>query len=607
MCGLVGWIDFNKNLKAHVETLVAMEETMRRRGPDDGGVWVSTHAGVGHRRLSLVDLEGGVQPMISETPNGSVVLVYTGEIYNFVELRSELKAAGYSFRSRSDTEVVLLSYLHWGDRCVEHFNGMFAFAIWDERRQTLLLARDRLGIKPLYYYLYEGGILFASEPKGILANSLYTPAIRLGALPILLQPRLATAGHTPLTGIMEVEPARTITFNREGLTAKRYWKLESAPHPDDYDTTVARVRDLMHDIVARQIVADVPCAAMLSGGIDSTAVAALAIRKMAAAGNTAKLKTFCVSFDSDHTSFIATDLRPEVDSPYALEVATWLGTDHHDINIGAEQIERVLLDCCQSRDLPGFGQFDASMFLLCQHIAKHGKIALSGEAADEIFGGYPLFHDEALLAHNNFPWLRNGPRLTDYLVPELKDLIRPTELELDTYAQLLADVPRLPGENRKEARIREALYLNMQGPLAVILDRKDRISMANSLEVRVPFCDHRLVEYMWNVPWSMKCQTGVKGILKDAMKPYVPDVVRHRRKSAYPGMHNHAFEETFYNQAVAAVEHQQSPFYGMFDAAKIRELVSRMQQDKTWVNASHLLIPLVEASRWLRTYQVNFS
>lgn len=607
MCGLVGWIDFNKNLKSHAETLVAMTETMRRRGPDDGGIWLSTHAGLGHRRLSLIDLEGGVQPMISATANGSVVLVYTGEIYNFVELRSELRTAGYTFDSRSDTEVVLLSYLHWGDRCVERFNGMFAFAIWDERSQTLLLARDRLGIKPLYYYLYEGGILFASEPKGILANSLYKRGINLGALPILLQPRLATAGQTPLTGILEVQPARTLMFNRQGLTQRCYWQLESAPHPEDYETTVSRVRDLMQDIVARQIVADVPCAAMLSGGIDSTAVAALAIEKMVAAGNTTKLKTFCVSFDSDQSSFIATDLRPEVDSPYAQQVATWLGTDHHDISISAEHIERVLLDCCRSRDLPGFGQFDASMFLMCQHIAQHGKIALSGEAADEIFGGYPLFHDEALLAHDNFPWLRNGPRLTDYLVPELQDLIRPAELEKDTYAQLLGQVPSLPGESRKDARIREALYLNMQGPLAVILDRKDRISMANGLEVRVPFCDHRLVEYMWNVPWSMKCQNGVKGILKDAMQPYVPDVVLHRRKSAYPGMHNRAFEEAFYKQALAAVEDQQSPFYGMFDPAKIRELVSRMQHDKSWVNASHLLIPLVEGSRWLRAYQVSFS
>ncbi|MDV6697236.1 asparagine synthase (glutamine-hydrolyzing) [Pseudomonas aeruginosa] len=601
MCGLVGWISFSRNLQYEIHTVNAMNETLRSRGPDDGGIWYSKVAALAHRRLSLIDFEGGRQPMVSALSAGQVVLVYTGEVYNFQELRTQLVSAGLTFRTRSDTEVVLNAYLHWGEECVTRFRGMFAFAIWDERAQRLLLGRDRLGVKPLYYHVFDDGVLFASEPKAILRHPSYVPDVELKSLHILLQPRLTLPGETAWRGICEVPAAHTLSYDRWGVRLKRYWQLHSEPHHDDYGKTVEHVKGLLEEIVKQQVVADVPCSTMLSGGLDSTAITALVMETT----QTAEMHSFCIGFDTDNTDFAPTHLRPALDTPYADIASRHLGTQHRTVTITDEQIDSVQRASCLARDLPSLGQFDASMFLLCKNIATQGRIALSGEAADEIFGGYPLFHDEQQLSAATFPWLRNGPRLTDYLVPEVQQQLQPREFEHDRYAQVLASSPKLPGENAKDARVREALYLNMQGPLAVILDRKDRLSMAHGLEVRVPFCDHVLIEYMWNVPWDMKCQAGVKGILKDAMRSRVPNAVLERKKSAYPSLHSAPYLARFFEQATQLVTDQASPFYGLFDRNRYLSLIERMKHDKSWVNAHHMLIPLIETHRWMKLYNLT--
>jgi asparagine synthase (glutamine-hydrolysing)/putative beta-lactam synthetase len=479
----------------------------------------------------------------------------------------------------------------------------------------MLLGRDRLGVKPLYYYEYAGGILFASEPKGIIANPLFEAKLDIAAIPILLQPRLTMRGETPLVGLRENPPAYVLSYSRAGLSARRYWSLASEHHRDSFAKTARRVRELMEDTVRREIVADVPCGAMLSGGLDSTSVAAMAMRELRLHDPRGVLDTFCVQFDTDPAHFVGTELRPEIDAPYASEAAQFIGSRHRTVTASLAELLEVIPATRRTRDLPGWGQFDASMYLLFREMRRTCPVALTGEAADEVFGGYPYFFKPDVLEREGFPWLGNGPRLSDHLSPEVRKHVNPREAECARYSQLISEVPRLDGEDPGNARMREVFYLSMAGPLAVVLDRKDRMSMSQGLEVRIPFCDHRLVEYVWNVPWSMKSAGGVKGLLKAAVADVVPACANNRKKSAYPHMQSPDYDRILIGEATRLVEDEQSPIAWMFDVQGLKSLIAELGADVTpggmrrsfpgGASPAYMLVHLVEISRWLKDYKVS--
>jgi asparagine synthase (glutamine-hydrolysing) len=608
MCGIVGWVDFSRDLRLETDTLARMTETMRQRGPDAGGTWHAAHVGLGHRRLAVIDIAGGTQPMVStrSVQRDTTVLVYSGEVYNFLELRTVLRNAGHVFHTRSDTEVVVRAYEEWGPGCVERFNGMFAFAIWDSKREQLFLARDRMGVKPLYYFVYPGGILFASEPKGIMANPLFTPVVDEDLLPILFNPRLGLPGETPLHGLREVQPGHAVLTDRSGTHEYPYWRLVSREHRDDLATTVDTVRELLSDIVRRQLIADVPLSAMLSGGLDSTTISALAAGHLRHSG-AESLTTFCVEFAGDERDFRPTELRPEIDAPYARSAAKHIGANHHSVVLDTAQVLDALPTARRARDLPSMGQFDTSMYLLFAAMRERSTVALSAESADEIFAGYPWYHDEKMVWRDGFPWLGDAPRLADCLAPDLRARVRPEDAERDRYTTLRARVPRLTGEDRVNDRMREVLYLSMQRPLTYLLDRKDRMSMAVGLEVRVPFCDHRLVEYVWNIPWSMMVADGRwKSPLRMAAADIVPKETLDRPKSGYPGTHDPKFDEVVLNE-IASIQHDtSSPLYGVLDEQRVNAIVNGSgKKTMTWLNAAHLLTPVVEVEAWMRTYNIG--
>ncbi|GHI33152.1 hypothetical protein Sdagh_48820 [Streptomyces daghestanicus] len=405
MCGITGWVSFDRDLRAEKTALDAMTETMACRGPDDRGVWAEGPAALGHRRLAIIDLPGGRQPMTAGTPHGTVALVYSGETYNFTELRRELTGRGHRFTTDSDTEVVLRGYLEWGEALPERLNGMYAFAVWDGRADKLLMVRDRMGIKPFYFHPTADGVLFGSEPKAILANPLARRRVKLDGLRELFT-MIKTPGHAVWDGMREVEPGTVVTVDRDGVRTRRYWELETRPHTDDRDTTVARVRTLLDDIVRRQLVADVPRCTLLSGGLDSSALTALGARQLAGDGE--KIRSFAVDFAGQTENFVADELRGTPDTPFVHDVARTSGTDHQDIVLDAQALadpairEKVV----RARDLPaGFGDMDASLHLLFRAIREHSTVALSGESADEVFGGYLQFFDERARTADAFPWL----------------------------------------------------------------------------------------------------------------------------------------------------------------------------------------------------------
>jgi len=536
MCGLTGWVDFARDLTRERAAIEAMTETMACRGPDAAGVWLQPEVALGHRRLAVIDLAGGAQPMVVSTPSGDVAMVYTGEVYNYTELRRELVAAGHSFDTASDTEVVLRGYLQWGEGLADRLNGMYAFAIWDARERKLVMIRDRMGVKPLYFYRCPDGVLFGSEPKAIFANPLAQCAVDLDGLRELLVPA-RTPGTSVWKGMREVEPGTIVSVDECGIRERTYWRLESRPHSDDRDTTVARVRALLDDIVRRQLVADVPLGVLLSGGLDSSTITALSAGDLST-----PVRTFSVEFTGQAENFTPSDTHPALDTPFIRDVVRYVGSQHSDIVIDHRQLSDPALrrKVVAALDLPtGGGEQDASLYLLFKAIREQSTVALSGESADEIFGGYRQFHDPGVQQMDAFPWIAIGASWTDptgyILTPELRAALDLETYLQDRYADAVAEVERLPSEDGFTHRMRVMGYLHLTRFLRILLDRNDRMSMAVGLEVRVPFCDHRLVEYVYNTPWSMKSYDGrEKSLLRGAVRDVLPESVLQRVKSRYP-------------------------------------------------------------------------
>jgi len=574
MCGITGWVDFGRDLRAERATIAAMTATMICRGPDAGGVWCSAHAAIGHRRLSVIDLACGDQPMRAPGED-DVVLTFSGEIYNFTELRRELAAHGHEFRTRSDTEVLLHSYLRWGRDCVRHLNGMFAFGIWDGRREELLLARDRLGVKPLYYAVRPDGVLFGSEPKAVLAHPEFPAEVDAeGLAELFSQAGTATPGHGVYRGLAELRPGTIAVVGRGGVRTSPYWTLEAREHTDGLVATASTVRELLADTVHRQTVADVPLCSLLSGGLDSSVVSALAAGSLSRRDR-AKLATFSVDFAGSADVFRPDQLRPSHDEPYARAAAEHIGSKHSTITLSAPDLVAAQWAPLAAHDLPTMGDMYVSMYLLFREISQQSTVALSGEAADEVFGGYAWYHVPALLAAPTFPWAAGGS-WEPLLHPDVRTRVRLAEYAADRYDEALAEVPRLAGESPADRRIREVLYLGLTRWLPFLLDRKDRLSMASGLEVRVPFCDHRLVEYVWNVPWALKEAGGIeKGLLRTAALDLLPDDLVNRRKSIYPGAADPAYERAVDAQLRELLHRPDAPLFSVISRDRLADAYTR--------------------------------
>ncbi|MFD9664818.1 asparagine synthase (glutamine-hydrolyzing) [Rhodococcus sp. NPDC059968] len=607
MCGIAGWVDWHRNLVHEPDTTAAMTATMVNRGPDAGGSWVRDHVYLGHRRLAIIDLDGGVQPMIS--PSEDLVLTYSGEVYNFRELRSELIRLGHRFRTRSDTEVVLEGYRQWGPALAERLNGMFAFAVWDQRTSELTLVRDRLGIKPLYYHAYDGGIIFGSEPKVILANPLFTAELdTTGIAELFALATAPTPGHGVYRGLRQVEPGTIVQFSRDGLREVRYWSLPALEHRDSLDETTSHVRELLTDIVERQLVADVPVGSLLSGGVDSSAVTALASKVRAQQGHE-KISSYSVDFPDAERAFRSTTWHPTRDEPFATAVSAHLGTQHTTIVVEPQDVlayEQAVLD---ARDLPGWGEMDVSLFLLFNKVRDFSTVALSGESADEIFGGYPYFTDPAARAFHGFPWLAGKQGPTALLREDVRRAVDPEEYVRQRYAAAIAEAPTLDGESAQDADTRRISYLALTRWLVALLDRKDRISMATGLEVRVPFCDHRLVEYVWNVPWQYKTADGhEKGLLRRAVADLLPESVVNRKKSGFPPNPDPHYLAVLRERATELLADPNAPVFDLVDRTEVQGRIQRgepLPSPRAATTATAGLNFLLNLDTWLRQYHVR--
>ncbi|GAB6991453.1 asparagine synthase (glutamine-hydrolyzing) [Paenibacillus pini] len=612
MCGITGFIQWSGDLTQDSQILVRMTESLSQRGPDAAGTWISNPCAFGHRRLSVIDPENGAQPMIAHDEDDVYAIVYNGELYNAAELKHELEIRGHRFRTHCDTEVLLESYIEWGPGCVDRLNGIFAFAVWDSVQQQVFFARDRLGVKPLFYSDISGTFIFGSEPKALLQHPKVEPTVGPeGLAEVFIIGPARTPGQGVYRSMKELRPGHAMIYSRSGLRTYAYWKLDSHVHEDDVDATAQHLRVLLQDTVERQLVSDVPVCSLLSGGLDSSALSALAVEYYKRTGQ-GQMHTYSVDYLGNDEHFKSHAFQPGADAPWIKRMVEELGTEHHYIEFDTPELVEALNASTLARDLPGMADVDASLYLFCREIKKGATVAVSGEAADEIFGGYPWFHREEMLNAGTFPWSVAPDMRASLLSPEISEWIRPLDYLGDRYAEAVREVPKLRGETGKQAQMRVMSYLNITRFMPTLLDRKDRMSMGVGLEVRVPFCDHRLVQYVWNIPWEIKT-TGnrEKGILRKALEGALPEDVLYRKKSPYPKTHNPSFLNAVRQQLLNILDDPSSPILPLINASKIREIAASPEASSNlpWfgqlMSGPQLFAYLSQVNNWLKTYHVS--
>lgn len=614
MCGISGFCNFNQDYFAKKplweQILNEMHDKISHRGNDNAGTYLTKHAGLSHARLSIRDIEGGAQPMVRHQNAKSYAIVYNGEIYNTDELIPDLKRAGYSFETTSDTEVILYSYMCYGADFVSRLNGIFAFTIWDEEKEMLLLYRDRAGIKPHFYALKNQTLIFGSEPKALFVYPEFSPAINLDSLrEILAIGPARTAGCGIFKDVNEVLPGHYLTYTRAGLKDHLYWDLTSAPHTDSYADTVEKTGFLVRDAIKRQMISDVPVCTFLSGGIDSSIVTAVAAdyrRKQ-----DKSLNTFSFDFTENDKYFQSNAFQPERDLPYVNIMLDCVHTNHTYLECDQATLVDMLYTAVDAKDMPGMTDVDASLLYFCSLVAKHNKVALTGECADEIFGGYPWFYRKELLERDGFPWSADIGARTVFLDDALCDELQLAEYSYARYQESLARVPILPEESEEEKKRREIGYLNIKWFMQTLLDRMDRTSMYSGLEARVPFADHRIMEYVFNVPWEMKYRDGVeKALLRDACADLLPEELLHRKKSPYPKTYHPAYEKLLTEKLTAIVNDSNAPIAPLIDRKKALSFIaSHKELGKPWFGqlmaGPQLMAYFIQINYWMETYHLS--
>ena len=606
MCAIAGIL----NLEVSPDTIQRMLESMGRRGPDGKGMVGGKNWILLHTRLAIIDPEGGKQPMTLNWQGERYTIAYNGELYNTPELRQELERLGHEFATRSDTEVILRGFAQWGEAVVEKINGIFAFAVYLDREEKLFLARDRIGVKPLFYAQQQNRLIFASEIKTILCHPSVKPRLDAqGAAEIVMMGPGRIPGSGVFYGIREVEPGCCGWFAGGRLKLRRYWMLRDREHRENFGETSAHVRALVIDAIRRQMVSDVPIGTFLSGGLDSSIISAVCAEEMAQEGK--KLDTFSVDYLHNEQYFTPGKFQPDSDGAFIKTMVEAIHSRHHDTVLTTDDLLGALESATLARDLPGMADVDFSLLAFCSRVRPHVKVALSGECADEIFGGYPWYRDPEVRDQAGFPWAQNLDFRYRMLHPDLADQIDGRALVLDACADTCRNSDVLPGRSPEERRIREMVNLNFSHFMQTLLDRKDRMSMFCGLEVRVPFCDYRIAEYLYSVPWEYKDWQGKeKGLLRHAMTGLLPEAVLWRKKSPYPKTFDPAYGAVVRQRIRCLLDDKDAPLFHVVNRDAVESL---FDSEPVWPWYGQLMrLPqtfawLLQVDFWLRRYKLELN
>ena len=610
MCGIVGIVNYREDISNQYAILRNMTKTLSKRGPDEDGFYFSKHANLGHRRLSIIDIEKGKQPMSCKIDDITYTIVYNGQIYNTQEIRDVLIDKGFKFKGHSDTEVLLKAYVFYGKEVCKHLNGIFGFAIWNDKNEEIYIARDHFGIKPLYYAFSNENFIFASEVKAILEHpSIETVLDKTGICELFGIGPSHTQGISPFKEIQELEPAHYIVYNKDSFIKKEYWKLETKPHTDNLEETCEKIRFLLRDSVEKQLVSDVPIGTLLSGGLDSSIISKFASdyykRKYGK-----KLDTFSVDYVDQEKNFVKNDFQPNTDNYYIDLMVKELGTNHKKIILDTPELFNSLEDAVIARDFPGMADVDSSYLLFFKNVKKDITVALSGECSDEIFGGYPWYFREDSLNSNTFPWSLALDERQNLLNPDFSKDINIKEYVKEKYEESLAKVEFLDTDSDNNKLHRKLIYLTSNWFMQTLLDRTDRMCMYNGFEVRVPFCDYRIVEYAWNIPWEMKAYKGrEKGLLRYSMEGLLPEEIIYRKKSPYPKTHNPNYLKIVKEKLIKIMKDSSSPINNLLNRRYILDIIDTDGKAfaRPWfgqlMTGPQLMAYLIQVNLWLERYQ----
>ena len=610
MCGIVGFVNYKKDLSDSKSILINMNNKLSNRGPDEQGFYIKNNVALGHKRLIVIDPEGGKQPMIETYSFGEYVIVYNGQIYNTKELHDTLEQNGFTFNGHCDTEILLKSYIHYGNDVVKHLNGIFAFAIWNSYKQELFLARDHFGVKPLYYTIFDNTLIFSSEIKAIFEYPGIERKIDKQGISELFG---IGPAHTPGTSVFkdiyEIKPAHYAIYNESGLHIQRYWKLETKEHTDNFEQTCEKVNFLLDDAIKRQLVSDVPLCVMLSGGLDSSIIVAYASNYCKRNG-LPPLDTFSVDYVDNDKNFVKSDFQPNSDNYYIDIMRKKFETNHHTVVIDTPELAEALEDAMIARDYPGMADVDSSFLLFCKNIKKEATVCLSGECSDEIFAGYPWFFREDALKSNTFPWSIALSERQEILNPNISSKVDLKSYIDFRYNESLSEIDFLSTDSEETHEKRKITYLTMNWFMQTLLDRSDRTSMYSGLELRVPFCDYRLVEYLWNIPWEIKALNGrEKGLLRYVVKDLLPSQIVDRKKSPYPKTHNPTYLRKVKEMLTDIMNKKDAPINNLLNRNYILDILQTDGKafSRPWfgqlMTGPQLMAYLCQVNMWLEKYQ----
>lgn len=607
MCGISGFSSFKENYltKNHankINTLKNMRTAIKHRGFDQTGEYLAENIGFSHTRLSIRDISNGKQPMHKKFNGFDYVICYNGEIYNVDELNLSKE---FDFETTCDTEAILFAYIKYGEDCVKYLNGIFSFAIWDGLKNQLFLARDQLGVKPLFYTFVDDEIIFGSEIKALFAHEKVEAVVNIESFrEIFAVGPARSLGSGVFKNVFELKSGHFAIFNEQGFKTVQYWDIPFVEHTDNYKQTVDKVSYLVTDAIEKQMVSDVDVCTFLSGGIDSSIITYVACNHK----KDSKLNTYSFDFTGNDTYFKSNSFQPERDTKYIEIMLKHVDTNHENLYCDEAQLVDLLKTSMISKDLPAMADVDASLLYFCSIVKQKNKVALTGECADEIFGGYPWFYREDLINHDGFPWA------TDLSMRKIllkDDFCKKLDIENYSHAQYndtIKNVPFVDSLDQNENRLRQITYLNIKWFMQTLLDRMDRASMHSGLEARVPFADPRIIEYVFNVPFSMKRRDNIeKSLLREAFCDKLPHELLYRKKSPYPKTYNPNYDTLLRARLFNIMSDKNSPIHNIIDPLKLEQFMNNPLDSKTpWFGqlmaGPQLVAYIIQINDWLVEY-----
>ena len=607
MCGIAGEINFKEGVKLE-NYHNQMMNVLTNRGPDDQNIKRDDFAVLLHTRLAVIDPENGKQPMSARKDGIDYTICYNGELYGADEIRNALIKQGVTFETKTDTEVVLKAFITFGADCVKNFNGIYAFAIYCPQKKELFIARDKMGVKPFFYAQRGNSFIFASELKSLLCHPKIKPEIDETGISELL---FIGPGRTPGCGVFkevyELKPGHRGFFNVGGLSLEQYFSLIDRENTDSKEEIIKKVRFLVTDSIERQLVSDVPIGTFLSGGLDSSLISSVAARHFKKQGK--KLKTFSITYKDNSKYFKSSKFQPNSDDDFIKIMVDYLDSDHLTVTVDTDEVVKALYSAVDARDLPGMADVDASLLLFCKEIKKQVTVALSGECADEIFGGYPWYRDEKIRSRYGFPWAQSTEYREGFLHPDLRENIKGADYVNKRYEDTVKATSKLSGISSTESRMKEMVNLNATWFMQTLLDRKDRMSMFSGLEVRVPFCDYRIAEYLYTVPFEVKDLKGrEKGLLRTAMEGYLPESILWRKKSPYPKTHNPAYFEAVKNILRDILNNKNAPLFSLCDYKAVEKLLIT-ERSEPWygqlMTTPQTVAYMIMLNYWMEKFKVK--